>query len=54
MADEETWDDSCARAMIGKTMAAPGRYTLRMTGEVVENPDFTATWEINPPKDPAP
>jgi hypothetical protein len=28
--------------------APPGRYTLRATGEVVENPDFTATWEIHP------
>jgi hypothetical protein len=105
MADEETWDESRARAMIGRTMlvgltyldpsgnrveqfhgevisadcvrgvelrlagqrsgetfvlppdlshvfaAAPGLYTLRATGEVVENPDFTATWEIHPPED---
>jgi|SRR6476661_6201771 len=105
MADEETWDEGRARAMIGKTMlvgltylepdgsrieqfhgqvvsadrsrgvelrlagqrsgeifrlppdlsnvfaAAPGLYTLRATDEVVENPDFTATWEIHPSKD---
>lgn len=105
MADEETWDEERAHAMLGKTIlvgltyldpggdrveqfhgevmsadpgrgvelrlagqrsgetvllppdlsnvfaAAPGSYTLRTAGEVVENPDFTATWEIHPPKD---
>src|SRR5262245_40136632 len=30
--------------------AEPGLYTLRATGEVVEDPDYTATWEIHPPK----
>ena len=32
---------------------APAAYRLRATGEVVENPDFTATWVIHPPKDAA-
>ena len=104
MADDGTWDENRARAMVGKTVlvgltyldpdgnrveqfhgevvsvdprrgvemrlagsrsgetfmlppdvsnvfaAAPGRYTLRATGEVVENPAFTATWEIHPRK----
>ncbi|WP_293977279.1 hypothetical protein [Sphingomonas sp.] len=26
-----------------------GSYKLRQTGEVVENPDYTATWTIYPP-----
>ena len=26
--------------------AAAGRYTLRATGEVVENPDFVTTWRL--------
>jgi hypothetical protein len=26
--------------------AQPGSYRLRSTGEVLENPDFTATWTI--------
>jgi hypothetical protein len=26
--------------------AEPGSYRLRSTGEVVENPDFTATWKV--------
>ncbi len=28
--------------------ATPGSYKLRSTGEIVENPDYTATWTINP------
>ena len=32
--------------------APPGEYTLRSTGEVVVDPDITATWTIkNPPAD---
>lgn len=30
--------------------AKPGSYTLRQTGEVVNDPDYTATWELNPPR----
>ena len=30
--------------------AAPGSYRLRETGESVIDPDYTATWAINPPK----
>lgn len=26
--------------------AQPGQYTLRSTGEIIENPDFLATWDI--------
>jgi hypothetical protein len=29
--------------------AGPGRYALRSTGEVVENPDMTTSWTINEP-----
>jgi len=29
--------------------ASPGEYKLRSTGEVVENPDFLATWTITKP-----
>lgn len=29
--------------------ARPGSYRLRETGEVVEDPDFTATWSITRP-----
>ena len=29
--------------------AEPGRYTLKTTGEVVDNPDFTASWTVHPP-----
>ncbi len=29
------------------TVARPGEYRLRSTGEVVVNPDFLATWTIN-------
>jgi len=28
--------------------APPGKYTLRGSGEVVENPDFIATWTVSP------
>jgi hypothetical protein len=28
--------------------ANPGEYRLRTTGEVVMNPDFTATWSVYP------
>jgi hypothetical protein len=32
-------------------VAPPGEYRLRSTGEVVANPDLTATWVVkNPPK----
>jgi hypothetical protein len=37
----------------GVAVAAPGSYRLRATGETVDNPDFTATWDIHPPKDAA-
>jgi|SRR6185312_5603941 len=37
----------------GIAAATPASYQLRETGEVVENPDFTATWVIHPPKDAA-
>ncbi len=30
--------------------AAPGRYTLKATDEVVEDPDFTAVWTVRPPE----
>ena len=30
--------------------ANPGSYRLRQTGETVEDPDFTATWEVTPPR----
>ena len=29
--------------------ADPGEYRLRSTGEVVVDPDYTATWTITPP-----
>jgi len=29
--------------------AEPGEYELHLTGETVENPDFLATWTIEPP-----
>jgi hypothetical protein len=29
--------------------APPGSYRLRETGEVVVDPDYTATWNITPP-----
>jgi len=29
--------------------ADPGEYRLRSTGEVVVNPDYTATWTVWPP-----
>jgi hypothetical protein len=32
--------------------AAPGSYRLRDTGEVVEDPDYTTTWERTPPGKP--
>jgi hypothetical protein len=38
----------------GVAAAAPAAYRLRATGEVVENPDFTATLVIHPPKGSAP
>jgi hypothetical protein len=34
----------------GIAPAKPAQYRLRATGEVVENPDFTAPWVIHPPK----
>jgi hypothetical protein len=30
-------------------MAEPGSYRVRQTGEVVENPDFIATWTVHQP-----
>jgi len=30
--------------------ARPGSYRLRTTGEIVVDPDFTATWERNAPQ----
>ena len=29
--------------------AGPGRYTLRSTGEVIEDPDMTTSWTIHAP-----
>jgi hypothetical protein len=30
--------------------ADPGEYRLRSTGEVVVDPDYTATWTVTPPE----
>jgi hypothetical protein len=30
--------------------AAPGNYRLKVTGEVVVNPDLLSTWTVYPPK----
>ena len=30
--------------------AKPGEYRLRSTGEVVINPDYTATWTVHAPR----
>ncbi len=30
--------------------ASPGSYRLRETGEIVIDPDYTATWEVTPPR----
>lgn len=32
------------------TPADPGEYRLRSTGEVVVDPDYTATWTVTPPE----
>jgi hypothetical protein len=32
--------------------APPGEYRLRVTGEVVANPDYTTTWSITPAATP--
>jgi hypothetical protein len=32
------------------SVATPGSYRPRATGEIVENPDFTATFDIHQPK----
>jgi hypothetical protein len=51
---------ACAGARAGETvvvppapgsfaLARPGRYTLRSTGEVVEDPDMTTSWTITEP-----
>ncbi len=32
-------------------IAPPGEYRLRSTGEVVVNPDYLTTWNINRPKE---
>ena len=37
----------------GIAAAEPASYRLHATGEVVESPDFTATWVIHPPQDAA-
>ena len=34
------------------TPAQPGSYRLRLTGEVVEDPDYLATWTIHPRAEP--
>ena len=34
-------------------LARPGRYTLRSTGEVIENPDMTTSWTITAPTKPS-
>ena len=31
-------------------IANPGKYRLRSTGEVVENPDFLSTWNVTLPE----
>jgi len=33
--------------------AEPGDYTLKSTGETVQNPDFVSTWMIHGPPEPA-
>lgn len=30
--------------------AAPGRYTLRDSEDVIDDPDYTTIWTINPPR----
>ena len=30
--------------------ASPGRYTLRGSGEVVDDPDYTKSWTVTPPR----
>jgi hypothetical protein len=35
-------------------LARPGSYRVRTTGEIVENPDYTATWTIYPKGAPIP
>ena len=32
-------------------IAPPGEYRLRSTGEIVVNPDYLSTWNINKPSD---
>ena len=32
-------------------IAAPGEYRLRSTGEIVVNPDYLTTWNINRPEE---
>jgi len=32
-------------------VAAPGEYRLRSTGEIVVNPDYLTTWNINRPEE---
>ncbi len=32
-------------------VAPPGEYRLRSTGEIVVNPDYLTTWNINRPKE---
>jgi hypothetical protein len=34
------------------SIASPGSYTLRGTGEQIENPDLVATWNIQDPEMP--
>jgi hypothetical protein len=33
----------------GFAKARPGDYRLRSTGEIVTDPDYTATWTLHPP-----
>jgi hypothetical protein len=34
------------------SMAGPGTYTLRETGEAIENPDLLASWTVTAPPPP--
>ena len=44
---EMKWLPPNTRAFLN---AKPGEYRLRSTGEVVINPDFTATWTVREPQ----
>jgi hypothetical protein len=32
------------------SLASPGKYRLRATGEIVSNPDYLASWRLSPPE----